>query len=60
MAKEISTEEVAAVIHTDIARTLKTIAKLKRAEEGNEAIPGVIETLTDAVVKMEALLKRLG
>jgi GTP cyclohydrolase III len=59
MAKAISTEEVAAVIHTDIARTLKTIAKLNRSEEGNEAIPGVIETLTEAVKKMEALLEKL-
>ena len=59
MAKAMTTEEVAAVIHANISTSLKTIAKLRRDPEGGAAVEDCIAVIEQFIVKAKSLLTKL-
>jgi len=59
MAKGMTTEEVSAVIHTSIATSLKTVAKLRRDPDGSAAVEDCIANIEGFIVKAKSLLTKL-
>ena len=59
MAKAITNEEIDATIHTQIARNLKVIARLKRAEEegDDDRIGKAVKLLEQANRELQGMLK---